>query len=85
MKERLAAARRRLTASGGGAPHQVQLKRLRRRVTELEKEVQENRRLNRRVAELLDIVEELLVPLAQRDEERVRAYLQEHSTDGPTA
>jgi hypothetical protein len=85
MRERLAAARRRLTASGGGAPQQVQIKRLRRRVAELEREVQENRRLNRRVAELLDIVEELLVPIAQRDEERVRAYLQEHSTDGRPA
>lgn len=86
MKERLAAARRRLTASGGGGgSRQIQLRRLRRRVAELEKEVQENRRLNRRVAELLDIVEELLVPLAQRDEERVRAYLQEHSTDSRPA
>lgn len=52
---------------------------LRRRVEELEAEVQESRRLNRRLAELMDVVEELLVPLAQRDEERVRAFLDSHS------
>ena len=33
--------------------------------------MQESRRLNRRLAELTDIVEELLVPLAQRDEDKV--------------
>lgn len=52
---------------------------LRDRVAELEAEVQEARRLNRRVAELLDIVEELLVPLTLRDEEKVKAFLAAHS------
>ena len=47
-------------------------------MTELEAEVQEARRLNRRVAELLDIVEELLVPLTLRDEEKVQAFLDAH-------
>ena len=73
MKEQLGSAVRRF--KGGG------LGRLRSRVAELENEVQENRRLNRRVAELLDVVEELLVPIAQRDEERVRAYLRAHEAD----
>ena len=41
----------------------------------LEAEVQENRRLNRRIAELTDVVAELLVPLADRDEERVQEVL----------
>ena len=63
-----------------GAP-QGQLGKLRRRVAELEDEVQENRRLNRRVAELLDLVEELLVPIAQRDEAKVKAYLDTHAAD----
>ncbi|WP_370247754.1 DUF6752 domain-containing protein [Nocardioides sp.] len=53
---------------------------LKRRVEELEAEVQECRRLNRRLAELMDVVEELLVPLAQRDEAAVRAYLDSHRT-----
>ena len=52
---------------------------LRKRVMELEAEVQELRHLNRRLAELLDVVEELLVPLAQRDEEKVRSFLDSHS------
>jgi hypothetical protein len=45
------------------------------RIRELENAVEENRRLNRRVAELLDVVTELLLPLADRDEERVREVL----------
>jgi hypothetical protein len=52
---------------------------LRRRVEELEAEMQEARRLNRRLAELMDIVEELLVPMSQRDEAKVQQYLDSHS------
>ena len=52
---------------------------LRRRVVELEKEVQENRRLNRRLAELMDVVQELLLPVAQRDEELLRERLERYS------
>ena len=44
-------------------------------VAELEEEVQEARRLNRRLAELTDVVEELLLPLAQRDDDRLRERL----------
>jgi hypothetical protein len=53
---------------------------LRRRVRTLETEMQEARRLNRRLAELTDIVQELLVPLAQRDEEKVNKYLERYSS-----
>jgi cell shape-determining protein MreC len=63
-----------------GAPKDP-VARLRRRIAVLEDEVQENRRLNRRVAELLDLVEELLVPIAQRDEAKVKAYLDTHTAD----
>ena len=48
---------------------------VRARLAALEAEVQENRRLNRRIAELTDVVAELLVPLAERDEERVQEVL----------
>ncbi|MCB0906290.1 MAG: hypothetical protein KDB63_04115 [Nocardioidaceae bacterium] len=58
----------------------VQVEELRLRIAELETELQEARRLNVRVAELLDIVEELLVPLAQRDEAKVKAYLDSHAS-----
>lgn len=53
---------------------------LRRRVAELEGEVQECRRLNVRLAELTDIVQELLVPLAERDETKVREYLDRYAS-----
>lgn len=54
---------------------------LRRRVTELETEVQECRQLNLRLAELTDLVQNLLLPVAARDEERV-AELMERYTKG---
>ena len=48
---------------------------LRARMRERRAAVQENRRLNRRVAELTDPVTELLVPIADRDEEKARELL----------
>ncbi|ROR92194.1 DUF6752 domain-containing protein [Nocardioides aurantiacus] len=48
------------------------------RLREVEAAVHENRRLQRRVAELTDVVAELLVPLADRDEEKVRELLQRY-------
>ena len=44
-------------------------------ITDVTSAVHENRRLNRRVAELTDVVAELLVPLADRDEEKARELL----------
>ena len=44
-------------------------------VRDLREAVHENRRLNRRVAELTDVVAELLVPIADRDEEKARELL----------
>ena len=44
-------------------------------VRDLGSAVHENRRLNRRVAELTDVVAELLVPIADRDEEKARELL----------
>ena len=52
---------------------------LRERVAVLEDEVQECRQLNLRLAELTDVVEELLLPVAQRDEERLAAALEKYS------
>jgi hypothetical protein len=51
---------------------------LRARLRDLEAEVQENRRLNRRVAELTDLVTELVVPLARRDDADVEAVLERY-------
>ena len=48
---------------------------LRRRVASLDEEVQECRRLGRRLAELTDIVQELLLPMSQQDEAKVQDLL----------
>jgi len=51
------------------------LRRQQKRIAELEQEIQETRRLHRRVAELADVVAELLVPAVDRDDHRVQAAL----------
>ena len=48
---------------------------LRERVRALEAEVQEGRQLNRRIAELTDVVAELLIPLDARDQDQVDEVL----------
>lgn len=48
---------------------------LRKRVAALEAEVQECRQLNLRLAELTDLVTDLVVPLARGDQEAARAAL----------
>lgn len=53
---------------------------LHERVSELEAEIQECRRLNRRLAELTDVVQELLIPLADRDQDKVREQLARYSS-----
>ena len=45
------------------------------RIDELEAAVEENRNLNLRLAELLDLVQELLVPVASQDREKIEAAL----------
>jgi hypothetical protein len=49
---------------------------LAKRVKALEQEMQEVRQLNRRLADVLDVVTELLVPAMDRDDARVRAALE---------
>ena len=53
---------------------------LRERVAVLEDEVRESRRLNRRVAELTDVVQELLLPETQRDDERLSRRLEKFAS-----
>lgn len=52
---------------------------LRSRVEELEDEIQECRQLNLRLAELTDLVQELLLPVAARDEEKVAELMERYS------
>ena len=48
------------------------------RVAELEAEIQECRQVNLRLAELTDVVAELLLPVAQRDEARIDEVLRRY-------
>jgi hypothetical protein len=50
--------------------------RLEERVAQLEGEIQESRAMNRRLADVVDVVTELLVPAMDRDDERVRAAIE---------
>ena len=61
----------------GGA--RVDTVKLAARVKELEVEVQECRQLNLRLAELTDVVQELLLPVAQRDEARVAEVMERYT------
>jgi hypothetical protein len=47
-----------------------------RKVQRLEADVAELRRHNLRLAELVDVVQELLIPLADRDDARVAAAIE---------
>lgn len=52
---------------------------LRHRVEALESEIEELRQQNLRLAEIADVVQELLVPLASRDQARVVAAVESFS------
>ena len=58
--------------SGKGHGHRPDLA---ARVAALEAAVEENRRLNQRLADVVDVVTELLVPALDRDDARVAAAL----------
>jgi hypothetical protein len=49
------------------------------RIEDLEAEVQECRQLNIRLAEVTDLVEQLLLPMAARDEEKIAAAVEKYS------
>jgi len=55
------------------------LDQLQQRLEDLEAEVQECRKLNVRLAEVTDLVEQLLLPMAARDEDAVTAAVEKYS------
>lgn len=59
----------------------VDVAELAERVAVLEEEVQECRQLNLRLAELTDLVQELLLPVAQRDEEKVAEMVRRYAAE----
>ena len=58
-----------------------EIRRLNERVEVLEREVQEARRLNQRMAELTDVVAEVLVPAADRDDKVLAEKLATYNRD----
>ena len=46
-----------------------------KRVAELEQEIQETRKLNQRLSDVIDVMTEILVPVADRDDARMREAL----------
>jgi hypothetical protein len=71
---------RRAEAKTTGTVSGPEMDDLRRRVTELEAEVQECRRLHSRLAELTDVVELLLLPMSRGDSEKVEKILHDAGT-----
>ena len=66
--------RRRREYAAEGRGHS-RLDEMSRRITALEAEVQECRRVNRRLSDVVDVVSELLVPALDRDDARVAEAL----------
>ena len=82
----MAAMRQRLRKRGRDVAKNVALFRsmtgaedLRRRISVLEDEVQECRQLNLRLAELTDVVQEMLLPVAERDEARIAEVMDKYA------
>jgi hypothetical protein len=76
MRTKLSRGVARVREAGGA---RVDMVKLAARVNELEVEVQECRQLNLRLAELTDVVQELLLPVAQRDEARITEVMERYT------
>jgi hypothetical protein len=63
----------------GGRFSGLRRRTLKLRIAELEADVEELRRHNLRLAELADIVQELLIPLASRDQARIDEAIARYS------
>jgi hypothetical protein len=68
VKRQTGLRRRLVDAAGGGMVDELFT-----RINELEAAVEENRNLNLRVAELVDLVQELLLPVASQDRDKIEA------------
>lgn len=79
MRQRLRERRPGAVGADDGLDAAAQITALQARVQVLEDEVQECRQLNLRLAELTDVVGELLLPVAQRDEAKVAEVMEKYS------
>ncbi len=57
----------------------AEISELHQRVDDMQIQIEELRRQNLRLAEIADVVQELLVPLASRDQDRIDAALESFS------
>ncbi len=73
LRQRVAKLERRRVAAA-----ERQLRQLNNRVERLETELRLERQLNRRVAEVTDVVQEVLLPAATRDDDRLRESLERY-------
>ncbi len=55
------------------------LDQLHERLDDMQAEIQECRQLNLRLAEVTDLVEQLLLPMAARDEEKIAEAVEKYS------
>ncbi len=75
----MSAERVRRALQARSAPRAQQIEELTARVASLEDEVRECRRQQLRLAELTDVVQELLLPLSQRDQAKVDELLERYT------
>ena len=75
----MADVRARLRGAARRAASRTPLGEMQRRIEALESEIEELRQQNLRLAEIADVVQELLVPLSSRDQARVDAAIEKFS------
>jgi hypothetical protein len=67
------------------SPSGDRIARLEAEIAELHESVEENRRLNERLSDVLDVITELLVPAVDRDDARLREALDSLQSMGKRA
>ena len=75
----MADVRARLRGAARRAASRTPLGEMQRRIAALESEIEELRQQNLRLAEIADVVQELLVPLSSRDQARVDEAIEKFS------
>jgi hypothetical protein len=75
MSNKLTRAVARVTSRSEGADQSTVISQLQRDVAALQSAVEESRRLNERLSDVLDVVVELLVPAVDRNDERLESAL----------
>ncbi|MGZ4438069.1 MAG: DUF6752 domain-containing protein [Nocardioidaceae bacterium] len=81
VKGRLGRASKGMARAASGKAVLAENRRLQERLDELEDELRESRKLQLRVADLTDVVTELLLPAAQQDPEVSRAALERYRSE----